>query len=215
MIILALNSSSEDLSIALNMDGKISAERLSTRRKHNLHILPMIERVLSKEGITLSDIDAVAFGKGPGSFTGLRIAAAAAQGLAFGTDIPTIPVSCLAAIAQKQGYDRVLTVIKSRAEYAYWATYFKNNFGISCLSGDEQHTPLTEIVVDKDDWYGAVSGWNVDSRDLQQQLGASIVKLAYHQNPDARDIAILGREYLKNGVSEMPQRALPEYLSPY
>ena len=215
MIILALNSSSADLSIALNIDGEISAQRLATRRKHNLHILPMVERVLSNEEITLSEISAVAFGKGPGSFTGLRIAAAVAQGLAFGSDIPTIPVSCLAAIAQKQDYDRVLAVLKSRAGYAYWATYIKNGRDISCLHGDERHTPFAEIVVNESDWHGAVSGWDVESKGLQQQLDASIINLTYDQNPDAREIAILGLEYFKNGDYEMPQRALPEYLSPY
>lgn len=214
MIILALNSSSADLSIALNVDWEISAQRIAAQRKHNLHVLPMVEQVLSKQGITLSEIDAVAFGKGPGSFTGLRIAAAVAQGIAFGTDIPTVPVSCLAAIAQKQDHDRVLAILKSRSGYAYWATYIKNGRGISCLHGDEHHTPLTEIVVDNDDWYGALSGWDVEFQGLQQ-LGNSVVNLTYDQNPDAREIAILGLEYFKSGHREMPQRALPEYLSPY
>ena len=91
MKILAVNSSDDMLSVALNLDGQIDAKNEQAARNHNRSVLVLINQLLAEAGIGLNQIDGMAFGEGPGSFTGLRIAAGVAQGIAFGVDVPVIP----------------------------------------------------------------------------------------------------------------------------
>ena len=121
MNVLAINSSESVLSVALNLGGEVRSRQRISDRNHNLFVLNMIDELLSEAGISMRQLDAVAFGEGPGSFTGLRISAGVAQGIAFGADIPAVPVSCLAAIAQKQGREKVVAAIDAKRSKVYWA----------------------------------------------------------------------------------------------
>src|SRR5690554_2590516 len=100
MKILAIETATEACSAALLIDDAILERYELAPQRHNRLILPMIESLLAEAGIKISQVDAVAFGRGPGSFTGVRIAAGVAQGIAFGADLPVVPVSTLAALAQ-------------------------------------------------------------------------------------------------------------------
>lgn len=97
--ILALDTSTDACSVALDLDGRLYGEFVVEPRRHTHLLLPMVERVLAEAGVALSALDAIAFGRGPGSFAGIRIATGAAQGLALGADLPLLPVSTLAAMA--------------------------------------------------------------------------------------------------------------------
>ncbi|MGB5456905.1 MAG: tRNA (adenosine(37)-N6)-threonylcarbamoyltransferase complex dimerization subunit type 1 TsaB, partial [Gammaproteobacteria bacterium] len=100
MKILAVDTATEACSAALYLDGEIHQQFRVAPREHSHIILPMIDQLLSDSGIRVSDLDVLAFGRGPGSFMGVRIAAGVAQGIAFAWDLPVVPISTLAAIAQ-------------------------------------------------------------------------------------------------------------------
>jgi tRNA threonylcarbamoyladenosine biosynthesis protein TsaB len=125
--ILAIETSSELASVALAHDGIILAHEASGVQTHSQTVLPMVQQLLSEAGIALARCDAIAFGAGPGSFTGVRTACGVAQGLAFGADLPVVPVVTLLAMAQAcrdaSGTDEVLVLLDARMDEVYWAQY--------------------------------------------------------------------------------------------
>ena len=122
--ILALDTSTEACSVALLYRGQKSVLQMTAQREHTKHILPMVDQILTEAGIQLADVDALAFGRGPGSFTGVRISAGVAQGLALGANLPVIPVSNLLAMAQaaqrQLGATDVLAAIDARMNEIYF-----------------------------------------------------------------------------------------------
>jgi tRNA threonylcarbamoyladenosine biosynthesis protein TsaB len=129
--IIAIETSSELASAALLHDDRVIALESSGVQTHSQSVLPMVQRLLQQAGIALAQCDAVAFGAGPGSFTGVRTACGVAQGLAFGADLPVVPVVTLLAMAQACreacGASDVLAVLDARMEQVYWAQYRYEN----------------------------------------------------------------------------------------
>ncbi|MYM82082.1 tRNA (adenosine(37)-N6)-threonylcarbamoyltransferase complex dimerization subunit type 1 TsaB [Duganella sp. FT50W] len=130
-IILAIETSSETASCALLRGDAVLSRLSSGVRTHSQAVLPMIQALLAEAGIALADCDAVAFGAGPGSFTGVRTACGVAQGLAFGAKLPAVPVVTLDAMAlachQRHGAEAVLVVLDARMGEVYWAQYRFDN----------------------------------------------------------------------------------------
>ena len=182
--ILAIDTSTEACSCALG-DGTRRYERYTDiPRKHAEKVLPMVEELLQEAGIGRSDISAIAFGRGPGAFTGLRIAASAVQGLAFALDVPVIPVSSLQALAQR-GYRehcgegehgergnnqcRILAAIDARMGELYWCAYQPDADNLMSPLMDEQLTaPLAmttdaamtaPLISESAGWIGVGTGW--------------------------------------------------------
>lgn len=125
--ILAIETSSEVASVALLHRGEFITHEAAGVQTHSQTVLPMVQAALKQAGIALAQCDAIAFGAGPGSFTGVRTACGVAQGLAFGLDLPVVPVITLHAMAQgcrdACGADDVLVVLDARMEEVYWAQY--------------------------------------------------------------------------------------------
>ena len=125
--LLALDTATEACSVALLRGGEKTHLAQFAQREHTKHILPMVDEILVQSGITLRQVDALVFGRGPGSFTGVRIGAGIAQGLAFGADLLVIPVSNLAAMAQaayaQYQAENVLTAIDARMNEVYFAQW--------------------------------------------------------------------------------------------
>ena len=141
--LLALDTSSEACSIAL-LDGDVCNEHyVEAPREQMLRVLPMVDALLAEHALTLRNIDAIAFTRGPGSFTGLRIGMGVVQGLAFGADLPVIPVSTLAALAQTSAAQHgvgthILSAIDARMDEVYWGWYQISVQGLVEAIGTEQ-----------------------------------------------------------------------------
>lgn len=142
MKILALDTATENCSAALLIDGAIISRERLLEQGHAGQILPMVDEVLAAAGIGLHAMDAIAFGRGPGGFTGVRLAAGVTQGLAFGAGIPVVPVSNLQALAQRllatdAGIERVLVCTDARMREVYWGC-FERRDGLAASCGDER-----------------------------------------------------------------------------
>ena len=143
MKLLTLDTSTDACSCALSVDGEIGEQSVIAPRQHTTLILPMIDQLLAEAGLKPTQLDGIAFGRGPGSFTGLRIACGITQGIAFAADIPVVPISCLATLAQgaylEQGIEKVLASIDARMNEVYFANYFLNQEKIMQLVDEESY----------------------------------------------------------------------------
>jgi len=211
MKLLALDTSTDACTVAVWVDGAVH-EQFEIAQQ-SARILPMVDAVLAEAGVTLTQLDALAFGRGPGSFTGLRIAAGVAQGLAFGADLPVVPVSSLAALAQGQNVARVLAGFDARIRQVYWGAYVRNAEGIVELQGEEGvYAPERIPLPAGADWLGAGSGWDQYPDALLERLGTCVTEWRKQCFPRARDVAELGADGFKKGRAVAPELALPVYL---
>lgn len=142
MKILALDTATEACSAALLIDGKITGRERDLGRGHAEHILSMIDELLREAALSLPQMDAIAFGRGPGGFTGVRLAASVTQGLAFGCGLPVVPVSDLRAVAQRildvePAASRVLVCNDARMNEVYWGCFERDAAGLASPSGEE------------------------------------------------------------------------------
>ncbi|CAN5356383.1 tRNA (adenosine(37)-N6)-threonylcarbamoyltransferase complex dimerization subunit type 1 TsaB [soil metagenome] len=226
MKILVLDTSTEACSAALFLDGIIKERYQLAPRQQTALILPMIDSLLAEAEIKLNQLDALAFGRGPGSFTGVRIAASVVQGLAFAADLPVVPISTLRAMAQgayrQLHAQAVLSCLDARMQQVYWAASCIDAEGIMQLQAAEIISNPGEVTIPfATHWIGVGNGWQEYAACLQQALGIgrvdmpagesiTIIEESYY--PQSRDIALLAAaEYLK-GNAVAAELALPIYL---
>ena len=153
MKILALDAVTEACSAALWIDGEVEERYAVAPREHTRLILPMIDELLQQADLTPGNLDLIAFDRGPGSFTGIRVTMSVVQGLAFASDLPVLPVSSLAALAQaawrSYGAERVLGLIDARMGELYWGEY--QRYGeIMTLQGEEGVSLMENIPLCRD-----------------------------------------------------------------
>jgi tRNA threonylcarbamoyladenosine biosynthesis protein TsaB len=218
MFILAIDTATEACSAAVLTDtGVIDRFELAPRRHAEL-ILPMVEDVLAQGEIALSRLDAIAFGRGPGSFTGVRLAASIAQGIAFAADVPVVPVSTLAAMAAKvhheQQTDYAAIAIDARMGEIYWGLYQAD--AVRCIRAvtdecvcEPERIP-SHTVGCRSNVYGAGSGWQKYAGILSARIPVSAYQTAFY--PDAAYIARLAAIALEQGEEVPAEQALPVYL---
>jgi tRNA threonylcarbamoyladenosine biosynthesis protein TsaB len=181
--------------------------------RHAESILPTVEALLVEAGIGLRDLDVIAFGRGPGSFTSLRIGASVVQGLAFGAELPVVAVSSLAALAQSTDAPRVLAALDARMGQVYAAAFVRDADGLVAAAAAEQvcapaDVPLPEGV----DWTGAGSGWDQYGELLAARLGARLKEWQPGVFPRARAVAVLAAPSFRAGEVLIPEQALPVYV---
>ncbi|CAH9018809.1 tRNA (adenosine(37)-N6)-threonylcarbamoyltransferase complex dimerization subunit type 1 TsaB [Candidatus Nitrosacidococcus sp. I8] len=213
MNILALDTTTEMCSVALMIKRVVYENSIITSQGHSDHILNMIDLLLVEAETSLSTIDLLAFGKGPGSFTGLRIGIGIAQGIAFAQDIPAIPISSLAAIAQSHESRKSLVAIDARMGEVYWGVYEKKDSGLAVLRGNELVcSPQKAPCVQGSDWLGLGSGWKSYKDQLATRFNKSVIGWNSECYPRASAIATLGVNAFIHGKSVIAEEILPTYI---
>ncbi|CAM3830343.1 MULTISPECIES: tRNA (adenosine(37)-N6)-threonylcarbamoyltransferase complex dimerization subunit type 1 TsaB [Aeromonas] len=214
--ILAVDTATEACSAALLVGDKLFSRWEEAPRDHTRKILPMVQAVLDDAGIALSELDAIAFGRGPGSFTGVRIGISVAQGLAFGVGVPLIGISTLAAMAQGayrlEGAERVLTAIDARMGEVYFGQYALKD-GRMQLVGEEVVSDPAALLAS-----GPLAGrWarvGTGFETYGEILGglAEEVVMSQVRFPAAVDMLPLARAALLAGEAVPVEQATPVYL---
>ena len=217
MKLLAIETATEACSAALYIDGEVSERIQVEPRRHAELILSMMDGLLAEAGLRLSQLDALAFGRGPGSFTGVRIATGVIQGAAFGADLPVVPVSTLAALAQgyfrEAGVRRILPAFDARMQELYWAACEVGTDDLAMITGQEQVASPEEVILPEGDgWHGVGTGWATYGDLLSQRMGKAVAGIKGDKLCHARDVALLGVAGFNLGQSVSAEKALPIYL---
>jgi len=216
--ILAIDTATENCSVALLVGDKVISRSEVAPRDHTKKVLPMVDELLKEAGLTLQELDALAFGRGPGSFTGVRIGIGIAQGLAFGADLPMIGVSTLAAMAQgsyrRHGATDVAVAIDARMSEVYWARYTRQENGEWAGVDAECVIPparlAEEVQADDNTWTTAGTGWDAYQDELGQlRLNLTAGEVLY---PDSQDIVVLAKQELEKGNTVPVEESSPVYL---
>lgn len=216
--ILALDTSTPACSVALLVDGVMMEDFRLAPRKHNELILPMVDQMLTQAQLSLSDLDAIAFARGPGSFTGLRIAAGVVQGLAYGADLPVIPVSTLAALAldgfNQTGESHWLAALDARMGEVYIGGYQlsldgkKLSVAGTFAEAVVKPSQLSKLTLPHQ---GIGSGWCYQE-ELQSILPNDVTHLLVDAAPKASCIAQLAELSWEKGETVAAHEAVPTYL---
>ena len=216
MKLLAFDTSTEACSAALGLgDAILEREELAPRRHAEL-ILPMVDSLLQEAGLRLRDLDALAFGRGPGAFTGVRLAAGIAQGLALGAGLPVAPVSSLAVLAQgatDHQADALLATMDARMGEIYWGLFEPANGGVARLAAGERVSDPAAVTLPAGRSFFAIgSGWETYGALLAERFKGRVTGAAPARRPRARDLLPLARAELEQGQGLPPEQALPVYL---
>ncbi|MEI7842951.1 MAG: tRNA (adenosine(37)-N6)-threonylcarbamoyltransferase complex dimerization subunit type 1 TsaB [Gallionellaceae bacterium] len=219
MKILALETSTEYCSVALWQDGAITERSELVGQKHSELLIEMIDAVLQDAGLRIQDVNGIGFGKGPGSFTGVRIACGVAQGLALGADLKVVGVSTLEALAQASAYDKVIAALDARMNEIYLAAYEKCEEGWRVIVEPCLCKAEAAPLVEREGWFGVGSGFSLTSNhspsgrgDLMLHYGNQLIGVDVKAAPKASAIAQLAATEFSKGRAVDAALALPLYL---
>lgn len=216
--ILALDTATENCSVALWLDGELRVRAQMSERQHADLLLGMVDELLGEARLELTDLDCLAFGRGPGGFTGVRIATSVAQGLALGADLPVVPVSNLHALAwcawQRHGWHRVMVAMDARMGELYALACELDAQGRVSAVGEERVLPPGELRLPAGPggWCGAGPGWAAQADALAETIGrlGGVDDGLY---PDAAAVVSLAALALGDGISGIDVAgARPVYL---
>ena len=212
MKLLALDTSTENCSLALWLDGRILSRQVLAGQRHSELILPMLDELLAESGVSLNSLDGIAFGEGPGSFTGLRIGCGVAQGLALGADLPVLGISTLMALAEDSSEDRVLACLDARIGEIYISAFERNE-------GDWQTCFEPALCLAKDapelvgsGWIGLGSGFSAYPEAMQARYANQIARTDGSVYPQASAMAKLAARRFEQGQGMDAALAAPVYI---
>lgn len=219
MILLAIETSTEACSAALALGDEVIERYELAPQRHAALILPMIDALLAEAGLRVDALQGLAFGRGPGAFTGVRIAASVIQGLALATGLLVAPISTLAALAQgayqQTARTHVLTAIDARMNEVYWAGYALDADGYMREVLAETVCVPASVTVPSSGatWHGTGSGWAACRAELVRRCaGVELTIEPDVQYPRAGAIASLAQDTFARGTAVPFERALPHYV---
>ena len=207
MNILALETAADPGSIALWRDGDVVERRCAPTQSNSATLLPLAETTLREAGLTFAELDAIAFGAGPGSFTGLRVACGVAQGLAFARDLPLLAVGTLEAMAQESGFDRVIVTLDARMGEVYVGFFEDGQQRGEIGVYSPQHVPLPETT----GWLAcgnALAAYPL----LRERLSPFVTRWQPELLPSAAGVARIAASRLARGEAIDPADAVPLYV---
>jgi tRNA threonylcarbamoyladenosine biosynthesis protein TsaB len=210
--ILAIETSTERLSLAFAHARVMNAFDEVVGNRHAELVLPCIERLLEDAGAGIRSLDAVAFGAGPGAFTGLRIACGVAQGLALARGLPVLGIGSLEARAEDSGAERVIACIDARMGEVYHAAYRRAQNGWEALNAPELVRPEELPVPDDDGWVGCGSGFRVHGEALVRRCGRHLARVDVDALPRASAMLRLALPRFAAGEGKDPAEAVPLYV---
>lgn len=211
--ILALDTSSALCSAALLVGASCSERALVAQQRHAELLLPMGQELLRAAQCRLGELDAIAFGAGPGGFTGLRIACGVAQGLAYGAKLPVVPVSSLLSLAAATHQRRVIAAVDARMGEIYHAAYERVEADDwRCVSAPRVCDPRDAPLVEGGGWFGAGSGFRAFGTELRARYASALHGVDAALEPRAAQVAALAERALQRGESVPAHLALPIYL---
>lgn len=212
MKLIALEASSDRGSAALWVDGEVAVRAGDGRHTHSELMLPWVDSLLAEAGLSVRQLDALAFGSGPGSFTGLRLACGAAQGLALAADLPAFAIGSLDAMALGSAHSKVYVCVDARMNGLYCAAY-------EC-SGSEVATVLAPLVCAPADvplpagsgWFGCGDGFSAYDAVAARRLAAHVASVEPGAHGHARDVARLAALRYERGERPDAATAAPLYV---
>jgi len=228
MIQLALDTSTEAFSVAVENNGEVFAHFEIAPRMHGEKLLPTVDRLIAQAGINRNDIQGIIYGKGPGAFTGVRIAVSAAQGLAFGFDCPLLGLSSLqnlaAQVFEARSENTVLCAMDARMGEVYFAVYQRSEEAIPTLVAEEVVSKPEALMSDSrfatcferlnttdEDWVGVGSGWNVYQSALLKLCSKQPNEIMTESLPNAKYYLAIAKSLPQNEFFTAEQ-AVPTYL---
>ncbi len=211
MKLLAFETATEACSVALWIDGDVRERFEIAPRRHAALALPWADALLAEAGLAKSQLDAIAVGRGPGAFTGVRLAIAVAQGIALALDRPVVPVSTLAALAMQSSADRVIAAIDARMGEVYLGAFARSIDGVEPIGGESVTKP-DAVVVPDGSWGAVGTGFAATDHALQRRLEGRLSTVDAGALPHATDIARLGVAAFTRGEGIAAERVEPAYL---
>ncbi|MDO8350973.1 MAG: tRNA (adenosine(37)-N6)-threonylcarbamoyltransferase complex dimerization subunit type 1 TsaB [Gallionella sp.] len=212
MKVLALETSTEYCSVALWQDSIVLEHCERVGQKHSEMLMPMLDVLLREAGVTMNQLDGIAFGAGPGSFTGVRIACGVTQGLAFGASLPVAGICTLLALAEASGQQRVIAALDARMGEIYCAAYEKHGKEWTTVCEPCLCKPEDAPAVSGTGWFGAGSGFAEFGGVLQTRYIAQLGGVNAAAVPQAAAIASLGAAQFASGLGVDAALAQPFYL---
>lgn len=214
MKLLAIETATEACSVALSIDGEMRERFEIAPRRHAELVLPWCDALLSEAGVSRGQLDAIAVGRGPGAFTGVRLAIAIAQGIALGLDRPLVPLSTLQVLAAgvnaREG-DRVLAAIDARMHEIYWTGYRLHDGALEEIS-PERVVPSSQVMVEGAGWHGIGTGFAAEQSQLATRLASQLATIDASALPHAADLARLAVAAFARGGAVSPDLVEPAYL---
>jgi tRNA threonylcarbamoyladenosine biosynthesis protein TsaB len=215
MKLLAIETATEACSVALFIDGEVRERFEIAPRRHTELVLPWADALLAEAGIAKSQLDAIACGRGPGAFTGVRLAVALTQGLALALDRPVVPVSSLAALAfdaPAAAGAAILAAIDARMGEVYVGEFVREGAGVRALGSERVRAPQAVEVPGSHRWIGVGTGFAAEHGALVAKLGAALERVDPAALPHAAAVAHLAGDSLARGEAIAPERLEPAYL---
>jgi len=210
--LLALDTSTEYLSLALMKGGEIFTFDLNAGQTHSQIILPQLQALLDAADIQLKDLQGITFGAGPGSFTGVRIAAGVAQGLGFGANLPVVSICTLLALAEASGAEKVIACLDARMGEVYHAAYERVTGEWQVVIEPGLYKPEAVPAIEGLGWTGAGSGWQTYAEQLGAVYAAQLQEVQPQLLPTASALLRLAQPVFIRGEAKPASEAIPIYI---